>query len=127
MTTTLDVRPTRFAGRARGTLDALVRSVGPIVLALLSAGVLLALIGRDPIAFFQDVLTAGVFRWNGLQDTITRTAPVLLVGAGLAYAAVVALFFDRKAAHEEAWLEAKYRDDYVAYKKRVKKLLPWIY
>lgn len=83
MTTTLDVRPTRFAGRARGTWDALLRSVGPIVLALLSAGVLLALIGRDPIAFFQDVLTAGLFRWNGLQDTITRTAPVLLVGAGL--------------------------------------------
>lgn len=46
---------------------------------------------------------------------------------GLAYAAAVALFFDRKAAREEAWLEAKYRDDYIAYKKRVKKLLPWIY
>ncbi len=83
MSTTLDVRPSRLAGRTRGALDAVIRGVGPIALALLSAGVLLALIGRDPVAFFQDVLTAGVFRWNGLQDTITRTAPVLLVGAGL--------------------------------------------
>lgn len=46
---------------------------------------------------------------------------------GVAYAAVVALFFDRKAAQEEAWLEAKYRDHYIAYKKRVKKLIPWLY
>jgi simple sugar transport system permease protein len=75
--------PTRLVGRSRGIADAVVRSVGPIVLALITAGVLLALIGRDPFAFFGDVLTAGVIRWNGLQDTITRTAPVLLVGAGL--------------------------------------------
>jgi ABC-type uncharacterized transport system permease subunit len=75
--------PARLPGRSRGIIDALIRSVGPIVLALITAGVLLALIGRDPFAFFGDVLTAGIFRWNGLQDTITRTAPVLLVGAGL--------------------------------------------
>jgi simple sugar transport system permease protein len=75
--------PARIVGRSRGLVDALVRSITPIVLALVTAGILLALIGRDPFAFFGDVLTAGVFRWNGLQDTITRTAPVLLVGAGL--------------------------------------------
>ena len=33
MSTTLDVRPSRLAGRTRGTIDALVRGVGPIVLA----------------------------------------------------------------------------------------------
>ncbi len=53
------------------------------MLALLTGGVLLAIIGRDPIAFYDDVLEAGLFRASGLQDTITRTAPVLLVGAGL--------------------------------------------
>ncbi len=73
----------RIPGRWHGWADALVRSVGPIVLALVTGAILLALIGRDPIAFYQDVLTAGLFRASGLQDTITRTAPVLLVGAGL--------------------------------------------
>jgi simple sugar transport system permease protein len=73
----------RVPGRWHGWADALVRSVGPIVLALLTGGILLAVIGRDPIAFYDDVLKAGLFRASGLQDTITRTAPVLLVGAGL--------------------------------------------
>jgi len=73
----------RIPSRRRGWVDALVRSVGPIVLALLTGAILLAIIGRDPIAFYDDVLKAGLFRASGLQDTITRTAPVLLVGAGL--------------------------------------------
>jgi general nucleoside transport system permease protein len=73
----------RIPGRWHGWADALVRSVGPIVLALITGGILLAVIGRDPVAFYNDVLKAGLFRASGLQDTITRTAPVLLVGAGL--------------------------------------------
>lgn len=61
----------------------LVTSIGPIVLAFVASGVLLVILGRDPIAFYRDVLQAGVLRTSGLQDSITRMAPVLLIGAGL--------------------------------------------
>jgi protein-S-isoprenylcysteine O-methyltransferase Ste14 len=36
------------------------------------------------------------------------------------------LFFDRKSRREEAWLVEKY-PDYGAYRKRVRKLIPWLY
>src|SRR5262245_60015289 len=71
------------SGRLPVLADRLVRSIGPIVLALVSGGVLLALIGRDPFTFYGDILRAGLLRPSGLQDSITRMAPILLVGAGL--------------------------------------------
>lgn len=58
-------------------------ALGPIVLAFLATAVLLVLLGRDPVKFYSDILLAGVLRPSGLQDSITRMAPVLLVGAGL--------------------------------------------
>jgi protein-S-isoprenylcysteine O-methyltransferase Ste14 len=42
----------------------------------------------------------------------------------LSFALIV--FFDRKAAREEVWLMAKF-PEYVAYRQRVKKLLPFLY
>ena len=45
---------------------------------------------------------------------------------GLAFDAILFLFFDRKAAREEIWLAEKF-PGYVAYRNRVKKLVPWIY
>ena len=44
----------------------------------------------------------------------------------LALTAVLLLFFDLKARREEGWLQEKY-PEYVKYKSRVKKLIPWIY
>lgn len=78
--TAMDLGP---GWRGAALADWLLRSVGPILLALLACGVLLAIIGRDPIAFYGDVLTAGLLRPSGLQDSITRMAPILLVGMGL--------------------------------------------
>jgi protein-S-isoprenylcysteine O-methyltransferase Ste14 len=46
--------------------------------------------------------------------------------AGLAFDAMLLVFFDRKAAREETWLVEKF-PDYAAYRRRVKKLVPWIY
>lgn len=46
--------------------------------------------------------------------------------AGLAFDAVLFVFFDRKAAREEAWLAGKF-PDYAGYRQRVKKLVPWVY
>lgn len=39
---------------------------------------------------------------------------------------VLSVFFDRKAAHEETMLKQKF-PAYIAYKARVKKLIPWVY
>lgn len=36
------------------------------------------------------------------------------------------VFFDRKATREEAWLETKH-PEYAEYRRRSKKLIPWIY
>lgn len=46
--------------------------------------------------------------------------------AALAISAFLIVFFDRKAAQEERWLQARY-PEYAAYRRRVKKLLPFIY
>jgi ABC-type uncharacterized transport system permease subunit len=70
-------------GRWAQPVDSVVLSVGPIVLALLTCAVLLVAIGRDPIAFYRDMMDASIFSKSGLQDTITRMAPILLIGAGL--------------------------------------------
>ena len=71
--------PSRLAGAA----DATLRSVGPIVLALIACGLILLIIGRDPLAFYGNIVKAGLLRPSGLQDTITRMAPVLLIAGGL--------------------------------------------
>lgn len=47
-------------------------------------------------------------------------------GAGVAVAVVVALFMDRKATREERWLVEQF-PGYVAYRARVRKLIPWVY
>lgn len=49
-----------------------------------------------------------------------------LSAAGAICALVLALFFDRKAAHEENWLRQKYRE-YSDYAQRVKKFIPGLY
>ena len=46
--------------------------------------------------------------------------------AGLAFDVALFVFFDRKAAREEIWLSGKF-SGYAAYRRRVKKLIPWIY
>lgn len=71
------------ASRWRVLGGRVVTSVGPIVLAFVASGILLAILGRDPIAFYRDMVQAGLVRASGLQDSITRMAPVLLIGAGL--------------------------------------------
>lgn len=53
-------------------------------------------------------------------------ALVLASSFGLAFAALTFLFFDRKAASEERMLAASYAD-YAAYRRRVRKLIPFVY
>ncbi len=59
------------------------RIVLPIVLALLAGGLLLLVLGKNPFVYYGYVLERGLFRPSGLEASITRMAPLLLIAAGL--------------------------------------------
>jgi ABC-type uncharacterized transport system permease subunit len=69
--------------RAVAAADALVRSVGPIVLALAAGAALLAALGRNPGAFYSDILEGGLLTRTGFEGSLTRTATLLLIAVGL--------------------------------------------
>jgi ABC-type uncharacterized transport system permease subunit len=58
----------------------------PLGLALITSAVILALLNVDPFSFYGDIITAGIGRESGRFDTITRMAPLLLIGCGLIFA-----------------------------------------
>jgi simple sugar transport system permease protein len=68
---------------ARLVLFGALRTLLPILLALLVGAVILLLLDADPLAYYGYVLKRGLFTWSGLQETIIRTAPLLLIAAGL--------------------------------------------
>ena len=78
MTATLP-NPARAGNRA---LSWALRSLGPIVAALAASSLLLALLGKNPAAFFGDVLRFGLLG-SGWQGSLTLLAPLLLVGLGI--------------------------------------------
>jgi general nucleoside transport system permease protein len=58
-------------------------SLIPALLALVATALLLVVLGRDPVRFFSDMLERGLLDWPGLQESIIRMAPLLLIAAGL--------------------------------------------
>jgi general nucleoside transport system permease protein len=75
--------PTAIGARIAPTLRAVARVLVPILLALGVSGLVLLALGKNPLVYYGDVLTRGLFTWGGLQATITRMAPLLLIAAGL--------------------------------------------
>ena len=76
----------RFPGsyRSGGPLASrLLQSLLPLVLALLTGALLLALLDRDPLAFYGDILSRGLLSPLGLEASITRSAPLFLLAAAL--------------------------------------------
>lgn len=73
-------------GRLSRWISATLLALIPIGLALLVSAIILAALGVDPIAFYADIITAGIARESGRDDTITRMAPILLIGCGLIFA-----------------------------------------
>jgi len=69
-------------GRAERMLDVLIRSVVPVVLALVAGGILLLALGKHPLTFYGDIWTGGVEN-GGWQNSGIRMAPFLLIAAGL--------------------------------------------
>ncbi len=62
---------------------ALVRALVPIVLALAVGAIILLLLGRDPLVFYGNIVKRAVISPLGLQETIIRMTPLMLIAAGL--------------------------------------------
>ncbi|MBX3567686.1 MAG: ABC transporter permease [Rhizobiaceae bacterium] len=58
-------------------------AVGPVLAALALAGLLLAALGVNPFEYYGYVLQRGLFSPSGIQQTLTRMAPLLCIAAGL--------------------------------------------
>jgi simple sugar transport system permease protein len=74
-------RSERYAPAERA-LDLLIRSIVPVVLALVAGGILLLALGRNPVTFYGDIWQGGI-EAGGWQDSAIRMAPFLLIAAGL--------------------------------------------
>ena len=72
--------PAPSAGRRWGR--ALLRRAAPVVYGLIAGGILLLLMGKNPVAFYWTTLESGLLTWSGLVQTIIRLAPLLLMSAG---------------------------------------------
>ena len=68
---------------AREAFAAFLRVLVPVLLALIAGGVILLILGKDPLAYYGYVAKRGLFTWGGLQETFTRMSPLLLIAAGL--------------------------------------------
>ena len=70
-----------------GLFDALqatlLRVLLPVGLALVAGGLILLVLGKDPLGYYGFVLERSLLRWGGAQETLTRMAPLLLIAAGL--------------------------------------------
>jgi general nucleoside transport system permease protein len=63
-------------------VSGLWRAVGPVVYALVAGGVLLLVMGRDPISFYATTIESGLLSQTGLEQSVIRLAPLLLMAAG---------------------------------------------
>lgn len=84
MSTDSDVRGGARANETtRELAAAALRVIVPVILALVMGGLVLLVLGKDPLAYYGYVVKRGLLSWGGLQETLTRMAPLLLIAAGL--------------------------------------------
>lgn len=78
-------RTARFAlgEAARERLHTVAVAVLPFVLALVLGGVVLIAMGVNPIDYYSYVVERGLLSPTGVQATLTRTGPLLLIAASL--------------------------------------------
>ena len=88
---TLEAPPVETGGdRARAVAgigrvaESVVRSVVPVLLALVAGGLVLLALGANPITFCRNIWSGGV-ELSAWQDTVMRMAPLLLIACGLIY------------------------------------------
>jgi len=68
--------------RVQKVADVVIRSIVPVVLALVAGGIVLLALGRHPLGFYGNIWTGGV-QGSAWQDSAIRMAPFLLIAAGL--------------------------------------------
>ncbi|WP_374372510.1 ABC transporter permease [Dongia sp.] len=69
--------------RLREIQAAILRVLVPVFAALVMGGIILLLLGKNPLDYYGFVVRRGLLTWGGFQETLTRMAPLLLIGAGL--------------------------------------------
>jgi simple sugar transport system permease protein len=67
-------------------LEAIAESVAPVLLSIVASAILLTILGRDPFAFYGNILHNGLLTGFGLQQSIVRMATLLLLAGGLIFA-----------------------------------------
>jgi general nucleoside transport system permease protein len=72
-----------MSARAGRVVEAAAASLVPAILALVATGLLLVILGRDPLQFYGDMLERGLLDWPGFQESVIRMSPLLLIAAGL--------------------------------------------
>ncbi|TPW77422.1 putative B6 ABC transporter permease subunit 2 [Schumannella soli] len=70
------------SGRVRGIVETVVRSVLPVVLALIAGGIILAALGKNPFVFYGAIVENGIGGTNW-EDSLVMMAPLLLIAVGL--------------------------------------------
>jgi protein-S-isoprenylcysteine O-methyltransferase Ste14 len=78
------------------------------------------LVERGPFRFVRHPIYTGVVLGS------LGWALAWLSLAGVAYSALLAVFFDRKARREEQWLRRRF-PEYAAYAQRVRRFIPGLY
>ena len=68
---------------SRENLMAGARIFIPILLALVVGGLILLSLGKNPLDYYWFIVKRGILSPGGLQATIVRAAPLLLIAAGL--------------------------------------------
>jgi ABC-type uncharacterized transport system permease subunit len=68
---------------APGPFDAVLRAILVIVFALLAGAIILAVLGRNPVQFYDDVARRTLLSWDGARDVLVQMAPLLMLAASL--------------------------------------------
>ena len=85
ITSPTEAGPERPPGRGIGrAAEAVVRSVVPVLLALVAGGLVLLALGANPVTFYRNIWSGGV-ELTAWQDTVMRMAPLLLIACGLIF------------------------------------------
>lgn len=71
------------APRLADWLKPVVLALVPVLAALVAAGLVLLVLGSDPLHYYGYVAERGLLRWRGLQATIVHMVPLLIMGAAL--------------------------------------------
>lgn len=64
-------------------LEVVWQAILPVILAVVTSGILLAILGRNPFSFYGDILDNGLLTDFGVQQSVVRMATLLLIAGGL--------------------------------------------